>query len=331
MALLGCGESTSYVEPTREEPPATEPPPETTPTEDAEPAPRPLPTGCAPAPRAGHQTITCDDGTTFDVEASTTCARGGCGIILDVHGWSMNGPMEDRHTRMRELATPRGYVVVQPTAPGRPPSWTRGQPTGRDFAWDDTVWSFLQATLQVFDIDPDRVHMTGFSQGAQMTFRFMFRQPELFASIAPIAGPDGFAIPNLIGKVSKTGEAPRVPVPILYTHGTKDRMLTHDEVVPSLTEEITRAYGLSTSEPIESGPAYRAQRWAKDGRVMFELWVHDFEQKNFYVAGHCVPGPVNEGDGAFLRSDTPFRCVDEGQFDFGKQILRFFEEHPRGR
>jgi hypothetical protein len=64
---------------------------------------------------------------------------------------------------------------------------------------------------------------------------------------------------------------------------------------------------------------------------MFELWEHDFEQKNFYIAGHCVPGPVVEGDGASLRSETPFRCMDEDPFDLGAKILRFFEEHPRGR
>lgn len=315
-------------------------------TADAEAPPLPvLPTGplnggCAANPGAGHQTITCSDGVVFDVEVSPDCARGlwpktrkGCGLILDVHGWSMDGPMEDRHTRLRELAVPRGFIVVQPTAPGDPPSWATDKPTGREFAFDETVWRFTEATMQRFAVDSDRVHMTGFSQGGMMTFRFLFAHADAFASVAPIAGPDGFLYPtNAFASIETTGWAPPIKIPILYTHGTKDRMLSFEKIVPALKEEILRAYGLGLPETIHDEPTYRAARWRDDaGRTMFELWDHDFAQGNIYIAGHCVSGPFKDGDGAFRQSDIPFRCLDAVQYDLGAELVRFFEEHPKGR
>lgn len=300
----------------------------------------PLNNGCAPEGHSGHQTVKCLDGTTFDVEVSEKCVRGGCGVILDVHGWSMTGPMEDRHTRLNDLAVPKGYVVIQPTAPGSPPSWAADKPTGRDFKFDETVWGFFEATMQRFGANRDRVHMTGFSQGSMMTFRFFYAHGDTFASIAPIAGPDGFVFPkNAFASIEITGKPPPKRIPILYTHGTKDRLLSFDRTAIPLREEILKAYELSTVAPevIKNEPAFRASRWraADDGRTLFEFWEHDFSQGDIYIGGHCLSGPIKEGDGEFRKSEVPFRCLNEkkpqGQYDLGLEILRFFEEHPRGK
>ena len=61
---------------------------------------------CAPTPTAGHQEIDCPEGVHMDVEVSPACAEGGCGIIFDVHGFTMTGDQLDEHTRMRLLAPP---------------------------------------------------------------------------------------------------------------------------------------------------------------------------------------------------------------------------------
>src|SRR5277367_4515739 len=73
----------------------------------------PIDYACAPTATPGHQLIDCPQGVTMDVEISAACAEGGCGIIFDVPGFTMSADVEDTHTRMRLLAPPLGYVVVQ--------------------------------------------------------------------------------------------------------------------------------------------------------------------------------------------------------------------------
>lgn len=292
--------------------------------------------GCAPAPGAGHQTITCADKTTFDIQVPDACAAGNCGIILDIHGYSMDGPQEDRTTQMTALAGPKGFITIQPTAPGTPPSWTNSEPTGRQFDYDDTVWGFFQAAMQRFGVDPKRVHMTGFSQGAMMTFRFLFAHGDTFASIAPIAGPDGFAfLTDAFIKFNPVDTPPPVKIPIMYTHGTNDRLLNFKLTAEPFRDQILKQYGLTTEDPFKTGNGFRASRWKDaNGTIMFEFWNHDFEQGNIYIGGHCVAGPSKDGDGELLSSDTPFRCIPNSDFatidlDVGTEILRFFTDHPK--
>src|SRR6185503_12092848 len=78
----------------------------------------PIAYDCAPTATAGHQTISCPMGVTMDVEISEACAAGGCGMIWDVPGYTMTADVQDTHTRMRTLAPPLGYIVVQPTTTG---------------------------------------------------------------------------------------------------------------------------------------------------------------------------------------------------------------------
>jgi hypothetical protein len=96
----------------------------------------PAPVGCISSVTAGHHAFDCD-GVHYDVEVSPACASGGCGLILDVHGLTMNGPQEDASSQLSALGAARGYVVVQPTAPASSlgPSWTPATLMNRVCAW----------------------------------------------------------------------------------------------------------------------------------------------------------------------------------------------------
>lgn len=263
---------------------------------------------CAPAAQAGHQEIDCPDGVHVDVEASAACVAGGCGLILDIHGLTSTGDEENAHTRLRDLAPPAGYIVLQPTSPGQLHEWSSGD-------WDDSVWDFVRAARDVFDVDPDRVHVTGFSQGGMMTLRLLCAHSDEIASVAPSAGGGCF-----VG-----GGAPEVPRPVLYTHGTTDAIVSFSVGTQERDGAIS-AYGLSgAGEVFDSGPGYEARRWTSaSGEVLLEFWQHDWEAPPAFgiypIDGHCLPGPVEE---------LPYRCRDDGQYDQSVEILRFFAEHPR--
>ena len=70
------------------------------------------------------------------------------------------------------------YVVVQPSAPGRG-SWNA--------SIHPKVYDFLNQNIEAWNIDKNRVHFTGFSQGSMMTWHFVCNYSDLIASAAPIA------------------------------------------------------------------------------------------------------------------------------------------------
>lgn len=339
VPLQGACSSASAIEAS---PPTTSPTQTSEPTQDKPPPPLSpvegeLNGGCAPDGTAGHQLKECADGVRFDVDVPDRCLTGSCGVILDVHGWSMTGPMMSLHSRLSDLAGPRGYIVVHPTAPGDPPSWGKGKsPYSKDFSFDPTVWSFVEATATRFHCDDKKLHATGFSQGAMLAFRVAFDHPDRVASIAPIAGPWGFAEPTPFRDSKPTGEVPKVKVPILYIHGTKDRELKFEGNALVLRDAILSGYGLGVAESLHQAATVRASRYRDaNGATLFEFWEHDYATADERtVGGHCVPGPVAPEDGhyiGFSPSERPFRCIDGDQdFDAGVEILRFFEEHPRG-
>lgn len=263
------------------------------------PAPDATPRACAPARDAGHQTFSCPEGVTADVEASAACVDGGCGVILDVHGYTMSADQQDAHTRMRALAPPRGYVVVQPTAPGVVPSWGIGE-------HDDVVWELLLATIDTFAIDRDRVHVTGFSQGGMMSFRLVCAHADQLASIAPVAGAGCF-------------DEPAVEVPILYVHGHLDTIVPWQTSAVPQRDAITSWWTFGAGAEIASGADFTATRWVTDAGTPFELWEHDDTTGDVVLAGHCLHGPDD---------DQTFRC-DDSEFDLATVVLDFFDAHPR--
>lgn len=258
---------------------------------------------CAPEHVSGHQTFGCPEDVSAEIEASAACLAGGCGVILDVHGYTMTADQQDEHTRMRALAPPRGYVVVQPSAPGAVPTWGLGE-------HDDVVWDLLQATIDVFDVDLDRVHVTGFSQGGMMSFRLLCGHADAIASIAPVAGDACF----------DGVHQPAVERPILYIHGHLDPIIPWATMGAPTRDALLAAWPFGSPTTFDSGTSFDARRWTTTDGTPFELYEHDYSTGDVVLAGHCLPGP---GD------DHTFRC-DGSEFDEAAVVLDFFDAHPRG-
>ena len=95
----------------------------------------------------------------------------------------MSGIVEDNNTNLRRLGEQYGYIVVQPNAAPAPPvsSWTPATD-------DPKVFAFIELAVSTLHADTKRVHMTGFSEGGYMTYRFLCDHADYFASVAPAAG-----------------------------------------------------------------------------------------------------------------------------------------------
>ncbi len=285
---------------------------------------------CFPDFGAGHRVYSCN-GLHFVVEVPAACVAGGCGIILDVHGLTMSAAMEEANSELGARGTAAGFVVVQPSANPAPPqsSWSTDD--------EPKVYDFLTRALAVYAIDPDRVHMTGFSQGGFMTWRFLCAHADVFASVAPAAAASNCAVvgnPSGAPACSFTGaEMPSRKLPILYMHGRADHNYIPYSCAQPQVDAIVNAWGLTLDGVIDSSPTHTRTRWSGSGTVV-ELLAHDYSssaQVPFVSAsvlqGHCFPGSNDPGTqpGQLFS----FKCEQPAAFVWGNEVVDFFVAHPR--
>jgi poly(3-hydroxybutyrate) depolymerase len=276
----------------------------------------PMAEGCITSVSAGHHLFTCD-GVAYDVEVSAACAMGGCGLIVDVHGATMTAEVEDRNTNLRMLGAARGYVVVQPTAPGMNALGTTWDPA----ADDPKVLAFIGLAMRVYRIDVDRVHMTGFSQGGFMSWRMLCDHADLFASVAPAA-----ACGSLFPHCAFSGsERPSREIPVLYIHGTGDNIVSG--CYGEMRDAVVSGWSMSPSATVSMDGDHTWTRYTSASGNVFEYIEHDYEAYSTILGGHCMPGSPDIGTSRFGVSG--FGCDATSPFDWGETVIAFFEAHPR--
>ncbi len=142
-------------------------------------------------------------------------------VVFLFHGGGGNALQAAGAYGVVEGALARGWVAVAPegTGPFAPPvfqleTWNAGNCCGAalDEGVDDVA--FFEALLAELvadeNVDPQRVFLTGMSNGAMMSYRIAAERPDLVTAIAPVAGSLG--VPY----------GPSEPVPLLAIHGLLD-------------------------------------------------------------------------------------------------------------
>lgn len=134
------------------------------------------------------------------------------------HGWDT---VADRARVL--VAYPNG---VLPLGPGY--KWNI-------FSWDDApdddgfLLALVERLGQDYLVDPDRVYMTGHSNGASMTNTFAFAHDDVLAAIAPAQG--SFMTSLGIDPNAPTHPRPSRPLPVWIWRGS-----TENQTVPGATE-----------------------------------------------------------------------------------------------
>ncbi len=133
----------------------------------------------------------------------------------------------DAEASRNELPLPEvGAIVVSP--------FGRGELMGYDGLGCDDVMRVLADVRRAYDVDPDRITLTGLSMGGEGTWQIGLRHPELFAAIAPVCGvtdtrrlvpgPDvalyDLAALEALSPLALAENAARMPVMIF--HGSND-------------------------------------------------------------------------------------------------------------
>ena len=108
-------------------------------------------------------------------------------------------------------------IVVMPQKPTEDSEWEEHE---------DVVLACLRAVRKAYRIDPERIALTGMSQGGHGTWVLASRHPELFSCLAPVCGYGRAR--TVAGRVAH--------LPVWAFHGMRD-----DIVDPHETQEIVAA------------------------------------------------------------------------------------------
>jgi polyhydroxybutyrate depolymerase len=266
-----------------------------------------MPKGCLTDVGAGHHVFPCAGGISYDVEISEACAAGGCGLVLDMHGYTMDAAQEDLATGMRALGDKEGYVVVQPNAGGVPPSWDQLTDV-------PSVFAFVSDAATALVTDPKRAHVMGFSQGGGMTWRMVCWHADFFASASPLSGIEGceFVPPNV----------PSRPVPTMMVHGTLDDVVSFAAVAVPIRDAALAYWDYGAGAVIAMDPTYTETGYMAPSGADFAFWQHDLTAGSPILGGHCAPGGADVGP-----LPDQFGC-QSSSFDYGQEAMAFFVAHP---
>ncbi len=141
------------------------------------------------------------------------------GLVVCLHGAGFTG---EAYLERWQARLGGDYVLACPTVPMG--AWfTRGA--------EELVLATIRSVQQRYHIDPDRIFLTGMSNGGIGTWVIGMHDAPLFAGIAPMAsGLDSVLMPFLANLRS---------TPIYIIHGAKDEVMPV-ELSRSITKELTR-------------------------------------------------------------------------------------------
>lgn len=221
-------------------------------------------------------------------------------LVLMLHGRTSSGvEAASKYYGWTGLSEEEGFIAAFPTALGRPTSW-KASWAGKPTADSEFLAALIDHLSAAFDVDADRVFMTGHSSGGFMSYSFAATHGEKVAAIGPVAG------------LSVDPEPPSAPVSVVSFHGMADR------VVPYGRNRWRAADAVGSAERFaahgECEPVEREE--LLDGRVHLDRWRN--AETGVEVALYSIEG----GNHGWPRGGR--RSVRATEL-----IWAFFEEHPR--
>jgi polyhydroxybutyrate depolymerase len=255
-------------------------------------------------------------------------------VVIMLHGSGGEGKEAGKDTGWSAKADRENFIAVfpdgLPTKPLMPASfifnpriWNDGSKRGTggrenvdDVAFLDQMIDYLEAH---YAVDPRRIYMTGFSNGASMTWYAGERMSDRLAAIAPVSG-----------HLWTRGGTLKYPLPALFIVGAADPL-------NPLSGGDVRLWGKTQHRP---PPGDSPQEWARmlncapqvvtapsPGGVHEAIYDHCAQGSEviFYTIdgmGHVWPGGINRLPERFVGKPTD-------KLNATDVIWQFFRAHPR--
>lgn len=129
-------------------------------------------------------------------------------LVISLHGASQDSNYQMNQTKWNELADTAHIIVTYPQ--GINNMWDISGSSDTKFV--EMVMKMMQ---EKYNVDKNRIYISGFSMGGMLTYHCMTKLGSLVAAFGPVSGiPVDYRNPV----------APR-PVPIMHIHGTSDSVV----------------------------------------------------------------------------------------------------------
>lgn len=145
-------------------------------------------------------------------------------LVIALHGGGTSGRSMERFSGLNETSDKYGFVVVYPDGSGRTGmvrTWNSGACEGYAKRKNIDDVAFIKALIDhmvdKYNVDPNRVYVTGMSNGAMMAYRLAAEIPDHIAAVAAVAGT-----------LDVDASTIKKPLPILHFHGTADQYVPYD-------------------------------------------------------------------------------------------------------
>lgn len=259
-------------------------------------------------------------------------------MIVFLHGYSGNGDDGVQHIleclgpRMWESRSEFPFIVLFPQCPAGS-SWGATDVAGR------RAMALLRHTKREYNVDPDRISVTGVSSGGSGAWSLASSFPEIFAAAIPVSGAPSSS--DSAHAIAKAG----LPIWSFYVHGDgsnvedsnrrMQNLLLKDGASPLFTEidgtlsekwwkhnawgvaynsHATWSWLLSQSRTANAANRDRPFRPIPAG----PQWVIDDE-------GSLRPAPADSGDGPATASCDPLMQNYELHFEFRLEAGQQFD------
>ncbi len=214
-------------------------------------------------------------------------------LVIMLHGGGGTARAASWESGWTAKADKEGFLVAFPNAMARDPT-RPGSFAANPQLWNDGsdrfypgrvppddvgfIAALLDDLSARFAVDLRRIFVTGFSNGASMSFRVGAELPDRIAAIAPVAGALWFDPPKF-----------RQPVPMCYITGTADPLNLIEGGIPRL------AGGGSDSVRAKPKPPVRDSilKWAR--------------------ALGCPASAASTSDANGVRTETYHPCIDRAE------------------
>lgn len=252
-------------------------------------------------------------------------------LVVVLHGAFSSARELAEISGWNALADEHGFFVLYPDGIGLfglLRHWNAGHCCGRGekVGWDDVA--FIDAAMEGmqarYHIDPRRIYLAGFSNGAMMAYRFAVERPGRIAALAAVSGTVGSR---------RTPDAPEwilpeasAPLPVLILHGMADPVIPFESGtaenparkriyrgVPEAVDFWLRAHGDRADPERET---------LFDGHVERTVWSG---QNGMDVRLYAIDGWGHRWPGAREMDELP-KAHPLRALDGARLIWEFFDE-----
>ncbi len=234
-------------------------------------------------------------------------------LVIVLHGFGSKPEYIEGNSKFTALGERENFITVYPAGvlnnEGRRFWTSNGRISTPEADYDDIVFfqDLINSLKSEFNIDDNRIYITGNSNGGFMTYRAAFVLSNTFAAAAIHAGQ----FPNNL----EDNLRPQGVIPIMHIHGLEDNVVFAQNVPAGV-------------------PFFNAQGsvdyWVENnGANTVPVTLRDDENVNIRE----WESPSNNADVVYIQSKNGthewFTTLNSGKIDSTQEIWNFFKNHTK--